>query len=116
MVPGHTLNISSLRNNRESSHRSPHTRLHVHTRSLAVQIAVELAIYNTNAHKTQTAAAADRKWDSERVTENEEVQIQARVFTLPSISTFSISLQCTLNTNGQGSRSHAPLMIYNYGK
>lgn len=66
-------------------------------------------------HKAQTAAAADRNWDLERVAENQKVQIQGRVLTFPSIFTSFISLQCTLNTNGRGLHSQAALMIYSYG-
>lgn len=92
-------------------------RTHAYTCTRALSLRIELAafssIYNTNTHKTQTAAAADRNWDLERLAENQKVQIHRRVFTPPSISTFffSISLQCTLNTNGQGSRSYAALTI-----
>lgn len=89
-----------------------------HTCSSSLQITVELAAfsssYNTNTHKTQTAATADRTWDLERVAENQNVQIQFRVFTLRPISTFPIS--CTLNTYGEGSHCHAPLMTLHYGK
>lgn len=119
VVPGHTLNISSLCNNGECSHRSTHTHMltRAHTRSLSPDNSrTGSPLINLQHKYTQTAAAADRNWDLEWVAENQKVQIQWRVFTPPSISTFAISLPCTKNTNGQGSHSHAALMIYSYGK
>lgn len=94
-----------------------HMLTRAHTRSLSPDNSrTGSPLINLQHKYTQTAAAADRNWDLERVAENQKVQIQWRVFTPPSISTFAISLPCTKNTNGQGSHSHAALMIYSYGK
>lgn len=121
MVPGHTLNISSLCNNTASA-----ALLSIHMLTCAHALSLSLPdnsrsgsplinLQQAFTHKAQTAAAADRNWDLERVAENQKVQIQGRVLTLPSIFTSFISLQRTLNTNGQGLHSQAALMIYSYG-
>lgn len=62
------------------------------TRMLSLPLRIELAafssIYNTNARKTKNAATAERNWDLGRLAENQKLQIQGRIFTLASRSTF----------------------------